>query len=363
MRVLEIIPVLDEGGAERFVADLCNSLAEHHEVSLMLLYPIYPYGTFCNELKGVNVHSLNKHEGFSLKYIWQVFKFIKDNKPDIVHSHLNSIVYLIFSAIFYRKAKYIHTVHNDAEKEAGSYLNLLVRKFLFRSNLVTPVTISKASNESFYSVYNMKAPIIHNGCPEYSHGLVQDHMVTEFNALKYNQGSKLIVNVARISEQKNQLTLIKAINELNQEGYKIELAIIGPCVDDTQRERLNSVLTPQIHLLGVRDNPRDYMQIADAFCLSSTYEGMPITLIEAFSVGALPLCTPVGGIVNMIQDGYNGLLFTGSDKSSIKIGLKRYLKLTESQIYNIKIHSKLSYSKYTITESRKQYECLMHELR
>lgn len=37
-----------------------------------------------------------------------------------------------------------------------------------------------------------------------------------------------------------------------------------------------------MHLLGTKMNPRDYMAAADAFCLSSIYEGMPITLIECF---------------------------------------------------------------------------------
>lgn len=361
MKILEIIPVLDEGGAERFVADLSNSLAEHHEVSMLLLYPIYPYGAFCKELKGVNVYSMNKKNGLSLLCLWRVFKFVRKYKPDIVHSHLNSIVYLIIAIIFYRKAKYIHTVHNDAEREAGSFLNLLIRKFLFRLKLIHPVTISRTSNDSFQSVYNMNAPIILNGCPEYCGESLYNNVLAELDSLKYDKDSRLVINVARISEQKNQLTLIRAINELNTEGEKIELAIIGPCVEDTVMEIIASELTPQIHLLGVRGNPRDYMQAADAFCLSSIYEGMPITLIEAFSVGAIPLCTPVGGINDMIQDGYNGLLFQGTDKLSIKTGLIRYLELSDKEINQIKTNSKNSYYNYTVTECRKQYEYLMYE--
>ena len=43
------------------------------------------------------------------------------------------------------------------------------------------------------------------------------------------------------------------------------------------------------------DGVRDYMIAADAMCLSSKMEGMPMTIIEAFSVGLPALCTPVGG--------------------------------------------------------------------
>ena len=50
MRIVEIIPQLSSGGAERFVVDLCNELSKRHEVSLIVFYDIIEHGFYVNEL-------------------------------------------------------------------------------------------------------------------------------------------------------------------------------------------------------------------------------------------------------------------------------------------------------------------------
>lgn len=67
------------------------------------------------------------------------------------------------------------------------------------------------------------------------------------------------------------------------------------------------------------------MAKADAICLSSLKEGMPMSIIEAFSVGCIPITTPVGGCVNMIENAING--FISQDMS-----LDAYVKAIESVI-------------------------------
>lgn len=359
MKILEIIPVLDEGGAERFVTDLSNSLAKKHDVTLLLFYPINLYGSLSKELREVKLHSLEKSAGLSILCFFQLFRFIIKVKPDVVHSHLNSIVYLLFTIVLYRKPLYVHTIHNDAEKEAGGLLNRLVRKLLFRLGLVKPVTISEESKLSFNRFYGFDAPMIYNGRLEYDFSNRFSAVEDEINSLKYNPTSKVLVNVARISEQKNQQSLITSINELNEQGFCVELFIIGPYVDHTIEKNIKKILTPHIHILGVRENPRDYMLAADAFCLSSIYEGMPITLIEAFSVGVLPICTPVGGIKNMIEHMKNGILCSGISKDSIKEGIVQFLNLTDDQVLELKTKSKETYSRFSMPECCSKYEDLM----
>lgn len=359
MKILEIIPVLDEGGAERFVTDLSNSLAKNNDVSLLLFYPINLYGSLSKDLHGVKLFSLEKSVGASFVCLFQLFRFIIKLKPDVVHTHLNSIVYLFFTVLVYRKPLYIHTIHSDAEKEAGGFMNYILRKILFKLRLVKPITISEESRLSFNSFYSIDAPIIYNGRPDFEFTELYKFAEHEINSQKCNPDSKVIVNVARITEAKNQLSLIRAINELNEQGFCVELFIIGPYVDHTIEKNIKKILTPHIHILGVRENPRDYMLAADAFCLSSIYEGMPITLIEAFSVGVLPICTPVGGIKNMIEHMKNGILCSGISKDSIKEGIVQFLNLTDDQVLELKNKSKETYSRFSMPECCSKYEDLM----
>ena len=50
MKIIQVIPQLNSGGAERFVVDLCNELDTTHEVVLFVLFPIETHGFFSNEL-------------------------------------------------------------------------------------------------------------------------------------------------------------------------------------------------------------------------------------------------------------------------------------------------------------------------
>ena len=57
----------------------------------------------------------------------------------------------------------------------------------------------------------------------------------------------------------------------------------------------------------------------------SSYEGLPIALIESLSVGCVPICTPVGGVNDVIDSGVNGLLAEGCSEELCYKAVKRFL--------------------------------------
>ena len=84
------------------------------------------------------------------------------------------------------------------------------------------------------------------------------------------------------------------------------LLIIGEGFD--RASELKKLANKNIHFIGIKTNVPDYLYASDAFCLSSNFEGMPISLIEAFACGCPSICTPVGGIVNSVKHGVTGFL-------------------------------------------------------
>lgn len=355
MRILEIIPQLGQGGAERFVVDLCNELAHSNKITLVVLHSIDKAGFFSQEINpNVKVISLNKRSGLDLGLFFRLRKLIKKLSPDVVHMHLRAIVYCLFAYIFRSKIKFIHTVHSDAAKEAGTGISKWCRIFAFRSGLVIPVTISEESQRSFTEFYRMQSCLIYNGRPAYTVSSNYEVSLKELNDLKTNSKSKVLVNIARIVPEKNQLSLVKAVKSLNEKGHNIDLFIIGR-EDSTITTEIRHMECKQVHLLGTRTNPRDYLKIADAFCLSSIYEGMPITLIECFSVGTIPICTPVGGIVNMITDGENGILAKSTSVDDIEYAISRFLNMSENDKTEMRKMSLTSYEKYSIEECAENY--------
>ncbi len=363
MKILEIIPQLSQGGAERFVVDLCNELSMRHDITLVVLHNIDKTGFFLKEISTrVKVFSMNKRKGFDLGLFFKLRSLIRKENPDIVHTHLRAIVYSLLAYLLPSHTKYIHTVHNDAAKEAGDGISRFCRKFAFKTKRVIPVTISEESKKSFIDFYGITPPMIYNGRPAYKESTDFQNVKQELNSLRTNPDIPIIVNVARVCPQKNQLMLAKAVEELNQKGKNIELAIIGRIDNSPYSKELCAFRSAHVHLLGTRNNPRDYMKAADAFCLSSLYEGMPITLIECFSVGAIPICTSVGGIKNMLEDNKNGLLSAGVLQQDIENSVVRFLNMSREEREKMKSKSLLSFSKYDMITCTCEYENLMLSL-
>lgn len=366
MKIFEIITSLGSGGAERVVVDLCNGLSITNDVTLVVLYSFDDYSFYLKELSPkVQVLSLNKKKGFDIKLFFRLRRLISVEKPDIVHTHLSGIIYAFLGYCIGSYTKYIHTVHSDAKFEAENYLNILFRKFAFKFHRVTPVTISPDSQQSFYDFYKENSFLIYNGRPDFviPTDIEIENVRSEIEELKVNKDALIITNVGRLNKVKNQLCLVNAIHSLNLQGYKIELMNIGAANDPEVISSIKKLGSPYVHLIGSRRNPRSYVYLSDAFCLSSIIEGMPITLIECFSVGNIPLCTPVGGINNMVQDGLNGLLAKGTTQKDIEELLIRFINLTDEEKQKIRKQSLLSFKPYNIYTCCDNYVKLMKSLR
>ncbi len=321
MKILQFMYSLGPGGAERFVLDLTNELAENNETVIFTLRDdtIGNNGFYIPEISNkVRYVNLKISDGFKPELIWMFYKLLKSEKPDIVHCHLNLVNYFfLLSIIFRKKIRFIYTIHNEAETEvkfqhaAGSELKFIleriVRKFFFKHKFFIPVAISAETKNSYQTYYKLRdVLIIYNGRKFSGKTKNFENVVKEIEAIKPTSESLVFCHLGRYHEQKNQKMLVSVFNKLREEGYNLILLIIGD--DFENAPELKSISLDHIHFLGVKSNATDYLYASDAFCLSSYYEGMPISLIEAFACGCTPICTPVGGCINSIEHGITGFL-------------------------------------------------------
>ena len=362
MKILEIIPQLSSGGAERFVVDLSNELSENHDVSLLTYYSIETNGFYARELSHkINVLSMSKKKGFSFSLSFKLLSIIKHIKPDIVHMHLTAISYLLLSIFFYRKCKYFMTIHSDADKEAGGIVGAFIRKICFRNKLVIPVTISDESLKSFNRYYGMDAEMIYNGRSMPKDLSISESTRAVMNKYKKTQNTKIIVNLARINVEKRQPLLAKVARRLCDEGYDFSVLMIGNNRNQSLVTEIQSYECPSVYILGERHNPLEYLSLADAYCLCSSYEGMPISLIEALGVGCIPVCTPVGGIKDVINNGINGFLTDDLSENSLYLTLKRFLESSDEDLRVMRKNALESYRPYSMTQCCKKYELLFQK--
>lgn len=347
MKILQITPSLINGGAERFVIDLCNEMTLNgHEVTLISLEEKKKDDLTSEVECNVKLIRLNKKKGIDFKCFLLLNKIIFNQKFDIIHTHTRALNYINPFNFLILNSKFIHTIHNSAVKEQKYTLVRKFRKYLFKLKLVHPVTISNDSDLSFEKYYQTKRKLIFNGTRLISKTTSFNLVKDEIEGLKLNSKTKVIVNIARVSKQKNQKSLINIFARLKSEYENVILLIIGRLTDKEYLKEINPNLPDNVFILGSRDNATDYLYMADGFCLSSKWEGMPISLIESFCTRTIPICTPAGGVKNMIQNNYNGFISKDISEISLYDQFKLFLKMDIHTANRLKKNCLVSFEKY-----------------
>lgn len=356
MKILHVIPQLASGGGERLTVDLCNQLAEMgYDVTLCVLYPLVGTNSFyVNQVAPrVNLISMNKKMGLDLKCIYKITRYIHKTKPDIVHTHLRALTYTAIAELFVVRG--VHTVHSEASVEASEWLERVVRKRMFKSGRVKPVTISTESHQSFVDFYGFDAAQINNG-----RDIPRDLEVTisvknELSSYRTNEKTRIIVHLAHLDDVKRQVLHARVAKRLYEEGYNFSILFIGANRVPDYTKKVKEIMPPCAHILGEKNNPLEYLKEAGAYALCSRYEGLPISLIEALGVGAVPICMPIGGVPNLVTDGINGILALDLEEESFYYALKRYLEMPQNELEKMKQKAFESYAPYSMTECAKRY--------
>lgn len=335
------------GGAERFVAGLANTQTQMgHDVQVCILLTDKEEKNVFNRQflnPSVTFHTIGITSGFSIKKSNIVEQYILSKSPDVVHCHLNVIPYIYRLAFRTRKIKFVHTLHNIAPNTLGSSIQFALNYLCYRFGYISPVTISDKCDLSYREFYRLNNSVcIENGCESLISSALYAEIKKEVELYKHGPDTKVYIHVARFHPQKNQKLLISAFNNLLTSGYDACLLIIGDGFESKDGIVLKDMALDGIHFLGLKNNVGDYLKCSDAFCLSSIYEGLPISLLESLSLGVVPICTRVGGIPDVIEDGKTGIL-AEPDLNSYTIALQR-LFTCGIDIENLKSYYKNNYS-------------------
>lgn len=358
MKILILIPHLGIGGAEVFVGNLLNQMAEDptKELSVITFYPESRKGFKLNNR--ITQYYLKKDLGFSLLMFFKVYKLIKKINPDIVHTHLRTIVYVI-PASFFLKEKLLHTIHTIPENESIPKPITWILKMLYKSR-IKAITLSDFCSKSFEKKYGLETDIIiANGVAPYKKKK-NIQILNELNSYTLNEDNKrFFFSVGRMVSVKNFELLIKAFNILSKKfpHYYLFMIYATRNKEDKQEEaRLKELAGENIKFLGYRTNVRSYLQCADAFCLSSVREGLSISLLEAMSLGVIPICTPVGGNVDVLTNAINGFLSEDLSVPKYLNALENYANLNLEELEKIKSKVLFDYNtKYSLESSANKH--------
>jgi glycosyltransferase involved in cell wall biosynthesis len=210
--------------------------------------------------------------------------------------------------IFFWDIHYLNTIHTLPERHdanAGIVKKILTH-YLFRSNKVRPITISETCHKSYCKTYKIQNDIcIPNGSEPLRTTEELGLVKKEIDTLKKNSDTTVFIHVGRNHPVKNHGRLFNTFLRLEEERANFILIVLGNDYDSWEAKLKDS---KSVFLLGSKKNVGDYMAQAEFFVLSSDFEGLPMTLLEAMSMGVIPISTPAGGVVDVIKDGVTGYL-------------------------------------------------------
>lgn len=356
MNILHIHPAMAGGGIEAMICGLANEMAKTQEVTVCSIFQPKDTDIFWNKLSSnIRKKTLGKvDKGFSLKEIYRVYTFIKEQKFDIVYLHGFIQYYLLAVLLLHKRVKFCYTIHSEASKDNIGWGGRLFKfkRFCFTHNWITPITISYASQKSFYNLYKCDSKLIFNGVPNPQ---ISDKIPEIIRQYKYTSKTKIFLHPGRITKAKNQVVLCEVFKRLIDEGEDVVLFIVGPIGDRFIYDEIEVFFSERIKYLGQRNDIPTLLAYSDAMCLPSLYEGLPVTLLEALSVGCISICSPVGGIVDVVKSGENGLLSRSSSFEDYYAIVKHYLQYSSDDVNDMKRNCLYSFKKYNIENTSKEY--------
>lgn len=304
-----IIWALDVGGAERLLVRLVQHIPrDRYEVVVVCLFW---EGVWAAELaqKGIRVVSMGKKKGFDPGILGRLTALIRSEAPDLVNTHLwTADLWGRWAAVRAGVKNIVVTEQNvDVWKR---WYHKAIDRLLFRWTRYV-ICVSDEVVKFYHAELGVplaKTRMIPNAID-----------LTPFDApvtsgLRSAIGCEdefLFVCAARLHEQKAHEVLIEAVDALRTRGlggFRVLLVGEGP----RQRELEGLVRARQLSelvvFLGVRQDIPDILNQADAFVLSSDYEGMPLAILEAMAARRPIVATAVGGVPQLVAHGETGLL-------------------------------------------------------
>ena len=165
--------------------------------------------------------------------------------------------------------------------------------------------------KKFKTKFNINAECIYN--PLNKSEIIKKSKIK--NKIKFDKKKLNLINVGRYTDQKDQLTLLKAVNRI-KDKIKLNLLIVGKGVE---KENLNNYiyknnLSKHVQLIDFQNNPFNLIKSSDVFVLSSLYEGLPNVLLESQVLKKFIISSncPTGPR-EILLNGKAGLLFSVGD--------------------------------------------------
>lgn len=333
--ILHIIKSLGRGGAEMLLPETLNKHdKKRYEFHYIYFIPWKYQMVEAIEKEGGRVTCLSAKNNIRiLLKAHEMAGYVKQYNIQLIHCHLPwaGIVGRIVGKM--TGVPVVYTEHNKWERyhKLTYYLN----KISFSSQEKV-IAVSEDVANSIKKHYHKTRPAIQ---------VVSNGINTE----KYNTSQKIdqdirkelnipsqsiVIGITCVFRKQKRLDIwldiAKALHEKNPQTFFI---IVGDGVlkKEIHQKAASLKMHDYLHFAGLQSETRPYLKAMDIFMMSSEFEGLPIALLEAMSMGCMPACTAAGGIPELVKDTRNGLLVPVDEPMQLVERLFPYLQQNDQR--------------------------------
>lgn len=344
IRILHVIPTLDQSGAEKQLALLAKNLpADRYEVHVCAITRGGYYEQVLRDA-GVAVHRLAKRLKWDPFTLWRLKRLMSDLKPDIVQTWLFAgNAYGRVAAKWAGVPRVIASERCVDEWKSGYHFQVdrllarwtnrfvvnavAIRNFYVRLGIpaqrvcVIPNAIAPAPTSEPSPSGRVRGEVA---------SLTTDHWPLATNirqSLGIPRDIPLIGFVGRLWPQKRVQDLIWSSDILRLSGWNFHVVVVG---DGPRRTSLESFadsleITDRVHFLGHRADARDIIGALDMLVLPSKFEGLPNVLLEAMQAAVPVVATRIPGVDEVVVDGSTGILVPPREPLELARGMRTLL--------------------------------------
>jgi glycosyltransferase involved in cell wall biosynthesis len=363
-KILHIITSIDNGGAENHLANLIYEQLKFYKV-FIIYFKGNNYHKKELEDKGAAVFKINIFNKNLFLFFYNFFKLLKifkKIKPDIVHCHLwISEIYGIFLKIIFKNQIYlVISKHLDSYIFEGSFGQEKIIKGIFLEKIIFKfsdhiIFISKSVKSYFIkriNINNKKISIIQYGIDPKKFSKINNNISNLKKELRINKNLKVIGCIARHVRQKNLEKLIIAYEKFCRDNLTIKSKLImigrGNLTNNLKKLSKKLNINKNIEWISHTNNVNNYFKIFDVFCLTSSYEGFGLVLLEAFSFGLPIVAFKSGAIPEVIKNNKTGYLVKFNDVNNFALRIKDSLDVKKRKFF--KNNQLIELKKYTLRQ-------------
>lgn len=277
-------------------------------------------------LRGLPVHAIPDRGGIDGNLVDAIVELVDRLEIDILHTSEFRSNVLGLLCRRRRPIRLVSTAHGWITNDALGKAYTLFDRLLLRSfDHVILVSFAMRRRLPRWWIPAKRVSVLHNALATESYGReVSGRPRRQPNPL----GTVRILNVGRLSAEKGQVLLIRAVASLTKdyEGLRLAFAGVGPLDSELRHLAADLGVSERVEFLGyVSDMPSLYAE-TDLVVQSSYTEGLPNVVLETAYLGVPMVATDVGGTAEVIEHGISGWLIKPRSQPALEAGIRRFLE-------------------------------------